>query len=265
MGACYSQIPNETTKDKFIIDFDKFSMDQVKLLMHAFLLETSDKDRMIPNSIIFFINAYSGGYQMIDTEFDILGEGIQFDDNNKLLITNHYDISPKFSTAYCALDIDGVLNLSYIIEIKIHQHPWDGGVFIGIQRKNSAFDPNVNFASQRKNPYGQYYAYCSSGRKFSHQSQQYGEKFATKYGEGDTVWMKLKFKPDANYGTLRFRKNDETKWYDSGYVIPKSTKINVCVSLFSKANRYASDTKNSLELMSVKIKNNNYNHVYKKY
>eukprot|EP01084_Bolivina_argentea_P066327 120896_1 len=184
--------------------------------------------------------------------FDLIGDNITLDKNKKL-VTNNYNswIGDAWNSIYGTTIFSGESNKTYEAEFKIiTKNSSTSAINIGIECDQWR-NLNSNFIDQYSNPDGEYYAYCSNGKKYSHEDGcKYGKSFADSFVNNDTICMKLQFISGVDYGLLYFKKND-LKWEDTHFKIKKTKKIRIAVSLRSAS--YFDGGQSSLELISFSI------------
>eukprot|EP01084_Bolivina_argentea_P072060 130879_1 len=180
----------------------------------------------IGDLIIYLIQAYYGfGYEPIDVHWDphLLGSSLQLSKNMKTLtnICRHFGWSGSkgnWRTGYSSyiIDVNPGQNLEIIAEFLIVACATPDSIYIGIELENWK-SKNTNFA---KNVSAEGYAYCTTQRQHSTFAHEYIQTDTQRW---DTIYMKLKFLSDSEFGELYFKKN-KCEWINSCYKINKQKK-----------------------------------------
>ena len=240
-------------------------INQIDALIHGFIRQYQYELSMniLTDLIIFNIKQFIDYFKQIKhISFDYCLTGdctINLAGNTKMTVKYQpWNVSRYSSnvtnSGYLTCNILGTENKTYIAQFKILGHV--GEIYIGIMTAdfNETFHERWSNSNIFNNAYNSNvgYAYCNDGKKIW-KDASYKQAFSHPYGAysgrfDDTVYLKLEFDEDKEYGSLYFKlKNNKyfikkggNKWKDTKYEIPKEKKIKIAVSLTAYKRKPAS-------------------------
>lgn len=225
--------------------------EQIEHLIVGVVRKCNNTNKHIPDLIIYLINSYfERGYQSIHCHWDpkLIGEYLETCQCKKTVRNECFDYL-HCNTAYCYFEFCGMDNQDIIIEFRIEH---DFKFYVGIDSGQCDLYDCFMHSS------GDYYAWCSEGFVVASDDRNQPEsKFedVDKYGGNDTLYMKISFLPNYEFGSLYCKKN-ENDWINTSYKIDKKKRFKIAASLY-----YDSE----LSLVSIKVKDNNDIDLYSKY